>query len=131
MNIQAPSQLVQAWLEKLPAQHEPVVMALRTLIGAIAPDARETVYHGALCYSPADAGFDPSVYVAAFGAHVNLGFYYGGSLRDPEGLLLGTGKRMRHIKIRSLQECTKPALAHLLEQAWTDGLHRVAQRRRA
>jgi Domain of unknown function (DU1801) len=131
MSILAPSQHVRTWLEKLPAQQAPTVIAVRTLIGAIAPDAHEIVYHDALCYSPTDAGFDAIVYIAAFGTHVNLGFYYGGFLQDPDGLLLGTGKRMRHIKIRSPQECTNPAVARLLEQAWMDGLHRVAQPHRA
>jgi hypothetical protein len=86
MSILAPSQPVRTWLEKLPAQHKPAVMALRTLIGAIAPDAHEVVYHDALCYSPTDAGFDPIVYVAAFRAHINLGFFYGGFFARPRGV---------------------------------------------
>ena len=129
--MQAPSSHLRTWLEKLPAQYEPVVMALRTLIGTTAPDAHEIVYHDTLCYSPTEADFDPIVFIAVFSAHINLGLFYGGFLHDPEGLLLGTGKRMRHVTIRSLQECANPALARLLEQAWMDGPHRVAQRHRA
>lgn len=131
MSIMVPSQPVQMWLDKLPAQQKPLVMALRTLIGAIAPDAHEVVYHDALRYGPTDAGFDQTLYIAAFSAHINLGFFYGGFVPDPEQLLIGAGKRMRHVKIRSPQECANPALAQLLEQAWRDGLHRAAQRRHA
>jgi len=58
---------------------------------------------------------------------VNLGFFYGGFVPDPEGLLIGSGKRMRHLKIRSVQETENPAIASLLVQAWADGLQRVEQ----
>ena len=46
---------------------------------------------------------------------------------DPESLLVGSGKRMRHIKIKSMQDSDNPAIKGLLEQAWTDGLERVEQ----
>jgi hypothetical protein len=128
MSIQAPSEHVRTWLEKLPVQHKPIVMALRTLMGTVAPDAHEIIYHDALGYGPTDAGFDRIVYIAVFSAHINVGFFYGGFLHDPERLLVGSGKRMRHIKIRSTQECANPALASLLEQAWLDGLQRVSRR---
>jgi hypothetical protein len=61
------------------------------------------------------------MYTAVYSARSNLGFIYGGSLHDPEGLPLRTGKRMRHVTMRSLQGCANPALARLLEHAWTDG----------
>lgn len=131
MNISTPSASVQvqAWLAKLPAQHEPVVAALRTLIFSAAPDAHETVYHDALGYGPADSGFDRILYISTFRAHVNLGFFYGGELHDPEGLLIGSGKRMRHIKLTSPQDCENPAIQTLLEEAWTVGLRHIAKRR--
>jgi hypothetical protein len=128
MNTDTLSELVEAWLAKLSTQNEPVVTALRTLVRSVVPNAHEIVYHDALGYGPSDSGFDRILYVAAFGTHVNLGFFYGGLVQDTEGLLLGSGKRMRHIKIRSPQECTNPALSRLLDQAWAVGLQCVAQR---
>jgi hypothetical protein len=53
-------------------------------------------------------------YIGAFKEHVNLGFYYGAHLPDPEGLLEGTGQDMRHIKVRSIKELGQPALRDLL-----------------
>jgi hypothetical protein len=53
-------------------------------------------------------------YIGAFKEHVNLGFYYGAHLPDPEGLLEGTGQDMRHIKVRSIKEVGQPALRDLL-----------------
>jgi hypothetical protein len=125
----SPSEPVRAWLEKLPSQHEPVVTALRRLVRAAAPDAHEFVYHSSLVYGSANSTFDPIFYISAFRAHVNLGFYYGVGFPDPAGLLIGSSKRMRHIKLQSLEECAHPALPALIDHAWALGLGIVAERR--
>jgi len=54
-------------------------------------------------------------YIGAFKAHVNLGFYYGAELADPMVLLEGTGKKLRHIKVKSSDEVDNPALREILE----------------
>lgn len=46
--------------------------------------------------------------------HVNLGFYYGAKLPDPQGLLEGTGKSMRHIKVRGMEELERQPIHDLL-----------------
>ena len=56
-------------------------------------------------------------YIAVHSSHINLGFYHGSSLADPTGLLEGTGKELRHIKIRDLKSAGSPAVASLLRQA--------------
>jgi hypothetical protein len=56
-------------------------------------------------------------YISAHESHVNLGFYHGGSLKDPAGLLEGTGKKLRHVKIHDLGEAGNPAIRTLLKQA--------------
>ncbi len=127
MNVSTPTEAVRAWLEHLPSEKKPTVETLRRLIGLVAPEAHEIIYHDALGYGPTESGFDRIVYVTVFETHVNLGFFFGGFLPDPEGLLVGSGKRMRHLKIRSLQEAEHPALTRLLAQAWADGLKRVEQ----
>lgn len=48
---------------------------------------------------------------------VNLGFYQGAGLPDTEGLLEGTGARLRLIKARSLGATERPATAALIEAA--------------
>lgn len=50
-------------------------------------------------------------------AHVNLGFFYGADLADPQGLLEGTGKALRHVKLRSLEDVAAPALRDLIQRA--------------
>lgn len=56
-------------------------------------------------------------YIAPAKGHVNLGFLYGTELSDPGGLLEGTGKRLRHVKIRSQEAAKSPALKRLIVQA--------------
>jgi hypothetical protein len=50
-------------------------------------------------------------------SHVNLGFNYGSELPDPEGLLQGTGKLLRHVKITAPEDLSNPALRQLVEVA--------------
>jgi hypothetical protein len=63
-------------------------------------------------------------YIGLYGTHVNLGFNYGVKLPDPNGLLKGTGKRFRHVKIMDLRDLKQPALKTLLRAT-------VAERRNA
>lgn len=64
-------------------------------------------------------------YIAVLTNHVNLGFNYGAELSDPEGLLEGTGKLFRHVKIKKPEDLEHPALRRLLEAAST---HRMPPR---
>jgi hypothetical protein len=62
----------------------------------------------------------PFGYVGAFKSHVNVGFFYGALLEDPAGLLEGTGKRMRHVKLRPGREVDAAALGNLIDAAYAD-----------
>jgi len=59
-------------------------------------------------------------YIAVFKAHLNLGFYYGAGLPDPKGMLEGTGKNLRHVKLRDLATCKSPAIKALVKAAIAD-----------
>ena len=61
-------------------------------------------------------------YLGVQKTHVNLGFYHGTLLPDPGGLLEGTGQRLRHVKIRSLEPARVRALKKLLRAAVADRL---------
>ena len=56
-------------------------------------------------------------YISAQKHDINLGFYYGAELPDPDELLLGTGKRLRHVKVREAADLKNPALKRLLKLA--------------
>lgn len=69
----------------------------------------------------------PFVYVGVFKQHVNVGFYYGAELSDPAGLLEGTGKMMRHVKIRMDKQLDEDALQALVLLAYQDVKRRIAE----
>ena len=56
-------------------------------------------------------------YLGIYQNHVNLGFYYGAELVDPEDLLEGTGKKLRHVKVRNVAEIEQSSLRDLLIQS--------------
>ena len=56
-------------------------------------------------------------YIAPQTAHLNLGFFYGVHLDDPQGLLEGTGIALRHIKISAREDLRNPAIRKILIQA--------------
>jgi hypothetical protein len=56
-------------------------------------------------------------YIGVFSKHVNLGFYYGVSLQDPDGLLVGSGKKLRHVKVQTLEQVEDQSLRDLVEWA--------------
>jgi len=81
------------------------------------PDVRELLHDGHPTACVADVAFG---YVNAFSAHVNIGFFFGAVLDDPAGLLEGTGKRMRHVKLRPGQSVNAAALNDLIAAAYRD-----------
>lgn len=80
-------------------------------------DVRELLHDGHPTACVGDAAF---AYVNAFKAHVNVGFFRGAEIADPERLLEGTGKFMRHVKLRPESAVNAPALLKLIETAYTD-----------
>jgi hypothetical protein len=94
--------------------------ALRALVSDVYPDAVEVAWAR---QKVVGYGIGPKkmtehfCYIAPHGEHVNLGFNYGAVLPDPDGLLEGTGKTFRHVKVRSLSDAKRPALRALIEAA--------------
>jgi predicted enzyme related to lactoylglutathione lyase len=86
-------------------------------------DVRELLHDGAPTACVDDAGF---AYVDAFQSHVNVGFFQGASLPDPVGLLRGTGKRMRHVRLGPGIPSDEGALRALIRAAYDDLRGRLA-----
>ena len=85
-------------------------------------DVRESLHDGHPTACVADAA---SGYVNAFQAHVNVGFFRGAEIADPQGILEGTGKFMRHVKLGPGHDCDAAALRALIRAAYTDMQARV------
>ena len=69
----------------------------------------------------------PFACVNVFRSHVNVGFFNGAALDDPTRLLEGSGKRMRHVKLRPGHETPAAPLRALISAAYLDGRHRAAR----
>ena len=97
-----------------------IAYAIRVLLAEVMPNITEVPWgHQKI----AGYGVGPKkmsehfCYIGPMKNHVNLGFMYGAELPDPEGLLEGSGKRLRHIKIRSVETVQQPAIRKLIEAA--------------
>jgi hypothetical protein len=88
-----------------------IALALREIILEEAPDASESIYQVytvAVWFGFSGKMKDMFCYMTTNAGHVNLGFPCGASLPDPNGVLEGDGKNMRHIKFASLRELERP-----------------------
>ena len=85
-------------------------------------EVRELLHDGCPVACLGDAPFG---YVNLFTSHVNVGFFQGAALPDPARLLQGTGKRMRHVKLRPGTSMDAAALRRLIETAYSDMKARV------
>jgi hypothetical protein len=85
-------------------------------------DVRDVLHDGHPTACVADAAF---AYVNAFKAHVNVGFFRGAEIADPDGLLEGTGKFMRHVKLSPARDLNATALSRLIGTAYADMKTRV------
>ena len=88
---------VEDWFSGLTDPHRLMVRPWFERMRACGPDVRELIHDGCPVACVGDAAFG---YVNAFRAHANVGFYNGADLPDPADLLEGSGKRMRHVKLR-------------------------------
>jgi len=85
-------------------------------------EVRELLHDGCPVACLGDVPFG---YVNVFTSHVNVGFFHGASLPDPARLLEGTGKFMRHVKLRPGTPTNVAALTRLIDVAYSDIKARV------
>lgn len=106
---------VEEILDGRPPLVREYVEALRQIVRSAAPRAKEVAYRGwrVVAY----VGDSTFCYIAPLRNGANIGFHQGVSLSDPDRLLEGTGKNLRHVKIRSPQDLRARSLKALVRQA--------------
>jgi hypothetical protein len=106
-------------VDDLLAEHTPEVQdlanRLRTLVRETCPDAEEKVQPGWGNITYAQQGIFAAVSPSK--AHASLYFWDGTGLDDPRDLLLGSGKKLRRISVRSTDDIDAEYFAGLLRQA--------------
>ena len=113
---------IDAWLRGLPAELGALAQIWFEFLRALGTDVREVMHDG---HPTACVGTAAFAYVGAFTAHVNIGFFHGAELNDPEKLLQGSGTYMRHVKLRPGDEVDATALRALIELAYADVRQRI------
>jgi hypothetical protein len=94
----------------------PVIEGLRSLVKKTVPGTRETVNSWGI---PTFEKADPFCFFMVGKKHVTFGFHNGTSLKDPEELLEGTGKNIRHVKLRMMEDLEQKGLRKLIKEAAT------------
>jgi hypothetical protein len=102
------------YLEAQSPRNQEIIRALRKFVKRIEPKLSEAVKWGNGCWVGNNG---PVAYLYSDRDYVQFGFFRGSSLRDPKGLLEGTGQYVRHIKVRNRSAIDARAFAALLRQA--------------
>lgn len=108
---------LDSWLNQKPQALCPIALKWLKVIHHCGSDVQDIFHDG---YPIGCVENAPFAYVNAFTAHVNVGFFYGVDLLDETGLLEGTGKRMRHIKLRPGHHHDDKAITTLIHLAYRD-----------
>ncbi len=112
-----PDPAVEEWLSGEPHRLYNIASQWFSVIRQCGEDVQEVLHDGCPTACVDGAAF---AYVNVFKAHVNIGFFTGAFLADPEKLLSGTGKRMRHVKIVPESTVNEMALRRLISDAYDD-----------
>jgi hypothetical protein len=104
---------VEAYIAGLGDWRSDVVTALVELARAAAPGAKESIKWA----QPVFEDNGPFLYIKAFKNHVNFGFWRGVDLTDETGILEGSGEKMRHVRVTSLDDIQEDVFADLVRKA--------------
>jgi hypothetical protein len=116
---------IDAWMKGHEGELGAIAREWFEVMRGCGDEVREVLHDGCPAACLGDVPFG---YVNVFTSHVNVGFFYGAALRDPERLLQGSGKLGRHVKLRVGEAVDAAALRGLIEAAWLDVKDRVENR---
>jgi hypothetical protein len=113
---------IEAFLAAYPAEVVAIGWALRPMVQAEAKGAYEVLYarHSHWAYGVTPKYGAQEICICPLARYVRLGFFHGAGLPNPAGLLGGEGKRLRHVKVWTLEQARQPELRALVAAAWAD-----------
>ena len=118
---QSPAQQLAAFIAKFDPAIASLVRAARSALRKRLPTAIEQVYDNynflAIGYSSTERASDCVVSLACGANGVSLSFYYGATLSDPDGVLLGSGNQNRFVRLESTRTLAEPAVERLIAAA--------------
>jgi hypothetical protein len=113
---------IDAWMKKHEGELGVIAHQWFEMMRKCGDEVRELLHDGCPVACLGDAPFG---YVNVFTSHVNVGFFHGAALPDPAHLLQGTGKFMRHVKLKPETPTNAAALRKLIDTAYSDIKSRV------
>ena len=113
---------IDAWMSKHPGELGALAHHWFEVMRKCGDEVRELLHDGC---PVACLGDVPFAYVNVFTSHVNVGFFQGAALPDPARILQGTGKFMRHVKLKPGTPPNTAALSRLIHNAYSDIKTRV------
>jgi hypothetical protein len=113
---------IGAWMKKHDGKLGAIAHEWFEVMRGCGDEVRELLHDGCPVVCLGDVPFG---YVNVFTSHVNVGFFQGATLPDPARLLLGAGKRMRHVKLTPGTNTDAAALGKLIDTAYRDIKSRV------
>ena len=116
---------IDVWFREQPRELGSLARKWFNAMRACGNDVRELMHDGNPVACIDDA---PFAYVDVFTSHMNVGFFHGAELSDPESLLEGSGRRMRHVKLRPAALVAPAALSDLIDAAYSDIKTRLVSR---
>ena len=113
---------IGAWMKENAGELGAIAYQWFEVMRKCGDEVREVLHDGCPVACLGDAPFG---YVNVFTSHVNVGFFHGAALPDPARLLQGTGKFMRHVKLKPGMATNAAALSSLIDAAYSDVKARV------
>ena len=113
---------IDAWMKEHAGELGAIAHHWFDLMRNCGDEVRELLHDGCPVACLGDAPFG---YVNVFTSHVNVGFFHRATLPDPACLLQGSGKFMRHVKVRPGTAINGAALSSLIAAAYSDIKARV------
>ena len=113
---------IDAWMKKHSGELGDIAHLWFEVMRKCGDEVRELLHDGCPVACLGDA---PFAYINVFTSHVNLGFFQGAGLPDPAHLLQGTGRFMRHVKLKPGIAIDPSDLSRLIEAAYWDIKARV------
>jgi hypothetical protein len=113
---------IDAWMKRHHGELGAIAHQWFAVMRECGDEVRELLHDGCPVACLGDVPFG---YVNVFTSHVKVGFFQGAALSDPARLLQGTGKFMRHVRLRPGTPTNAAALNKLIELAYWDIKARV------
>ena len=113
---------IDAWMKEHAGELGTIAHRWFEVMRKCGDEVRELLHDGCPVACLGDAPFG---YVNVFRSHVNVGFFHGAALPDPAHLLQGTGRFMRHVKVRPGMVTDATAIRTLIAAAYSDIKARV------